>query len=208
MCDTDLLPMASASLTSSKAGRALFGRVFSQVLAGLAHCHAAGVYHLDIKPDNLLVVGDGAVKLADWGFTVTPLSARPSKGQLVFLALHPRRSSPRSVVRANMRLRRQCMRHMLMPRLRRYTSEHGSRPRQPERLQQSQRRRRGLGEEEFLAASWTSAVLRSLAAPPGKIVSTHRMQLFPKRVVHLLPLSSSMRRRPTCGVSASRCWSC
>ena len=70
LCDTDLLTIASSTLTASTAGRSLFARVFTQAFAGLAHCHAVGVYHLDVKPDNLLMVGDGVVKLADWGYAV------------------------------------------------------------------------------------------------------------------------------------------
>jgi serine/threonine-protein kinase len=35
--------------------------------AGLAHAHAAGVVHLDIKPDNLMVDTDGVVKVLDFG---------------------------------------------------------------------------------------------------------------------------------------------
>lgn len=109
LCDHDLLdllqPSASASVSSSGAANGgvsstpvatlpepLASRVFAQVAAGLAHCHAAGVYHMDVKADNILVKGSVA-KLADFGNaviapspstsprhatddTVTPLSAR------------------------------------------------------------------------------------------------------------------------------------
>ena len=48
--------------------------LLKQVLAALAHAHAAGVIHLDIKPGNVLVFGEeGAVprvKLADFGLAV------------------------------------------------------------------------------------------------------------------------------------------
>ena len=36
------------------------------MVAGLRHSQAQGVWHLDVKPDNLLVVGD-CVKLSDFG---------------------------------------------------------------------------------------------------------------------------------------------
>lgn len=46
--------------------RALF--YFEQVAAGLAHAHANGVIHRDIKPQNLLLTADHAVvKIADFG---------------------------------------------------------------------------------------------------------------------------------------------
>ena len=38
-----------------------------QVVEGLVHCQARGVWHLDIKPDNILVCEDGCVKVADFG---------------------------------------------------------------------------------------------------------------------------------------------
>ena len=41
--------------------------LLSQAATGLAAVHAAGVIHRDIKPDNLLVAGDGTVKIGDFG---------------------------------------------------------------------------------------------------------------------------------------------
>jgi serine/threonine protein kinase len=45
-----------------------------QVCAGLEHAHAAGLVHRDIKPQNLLVRPDDAVKIADFGIA-RPLDA-------------------------------------------------------------------------------------------------------------------------------------
>src|SRR2546421_715590 len=41
--------------------------IAAQVCAGLAHAHAHGLVHRDVKPQNLLVTPDGRVKIADFG---------------------------------------------------------------------------------------------------------------------------------------------
>ena len=41
--------------------------IFKQVLYALGHCHSRSVLHRDIKLDNVLMDGDGGVKLCDFG---------------------------------------------------------------------------------------------------------------------------------------------
>ncbi|XP_043258075.1 cyclin-dependent kinase-like 4 isoform X1 [Colletes gigas] len=39
-----------------------------QILQGVAYCHRLGCVHRDVKPENILITGDGVVKLCDFGF--------------------------------------------------------------------------------------------------------------------------------------------
>ncbi|MER5728860.1 serine/threonine-protein kinase [Streptomyces sp. NPDC002138] len=49
-------------------------RLIAEVCEGLAHLHRTGWVHGDLKPDNVLVMADGSVKLADFGIA-TELTA-------------------------------------------------------------------------------------------------------------------------------------
>ena len=39
----------------------------SQILQALRHAHSRGIIHRDIKPQNIMVLRDGSVKVADFG---------------------------------------------------------------------------------------------------------------------------------------------
>ena len=42
-------------------------RIYSQLRAALAYCHAQGIVHGDVKAENVLIASDGTVKLSDFG---------------------------------------------------------------------------------------------------------------------------------------------
>ena len=39
----------------------------TQIMRGLSHAHSRGMIHRDIKPQNIMVLRDGSVKVADFG---------------------------------------------------------------------------------------------------------------------------------------------
>ena len=47
----------------------------TQIMRGLSHAHSRGIIHRDIKPQNIMVLRDGSVKVADFGIACLANSA-------------------------------------------------------------------------------------------------------------------------------------
>jgi len=66
-----------------------------QVAEGLAFAHESGIVHRDIKPPNIMVLENGAVKITDFGIALIPSGSRTLAGT-VFGS--PKYMSPEQVV--------------------------------------------------------------------------------------------------------------
>jgi serine/threonine protein kinase len=86
------LPASSPSSTDAL----VIKTVFKRLLTALAALHSLGVVHRDVKPDNVLITVDGAVKLIDFGAAAdmcTGINFSPESG-----LLDPRYAPPEELV--------------------------------------------------------------------------------------------------------------
>lgn len=81
LCDGDLLSLVDRC--GGCLDEATARRVFRQVVSGVVHCHDNNVFHMDIKPDNILLHGEVA-KLADFGSAVVGQSTQSPCGTLEY----------------------------------------------------------------------------------------------------------------------------
>lgn len=81
-------PATHFSVAAKNQNQAWFVKVSAQVLSALAHLHAHGMVHCDIKPENVLVADDGRVTLVDFGLSIDPSKLRSERprGTLRYVA--------------------------------------------------------------------------------------------------------------------------
>jgi serine/threonine protein kinase len=66
LCDGGDLFSLAESQPGGAVPECIAKRIFREVISGLQHCHGLGIYHGDVKPENILLCG-GEAKLTDFG---------------------------------------------------------------------------------------------------------------------------------------------
>ncbi|TRV78344.1 serine/threonine protein kinase [Streptomyces sp. 130] len=83
--------LADLLLAQERLGPEQAARIAGQAAAGLAAAHRQGVVHRDIKPGNLMLDGEGTVKIGDFGiaqFVDDPSAALTTTGHIVGTSLY------------------------------------------------------------------------------------------------------------------------
>ncbi|KAI3854884.1 hypothetical protein MKW92_045455 [Papaver armeniacum] len=58
--------------TKGRVSEAVGRKLFQQLIDGVSYCHSKGVYHRDLKLENVLVDAKGNVKITDFGLSALP----------------------------------------------------------------------------------------------------------------------------------------
>ncbi|MFD5731057.1 serine/threonine-protein kinase [Streptomyces sp. NPDC058368] len=83
--------LADVLLAQERLGPEQAARIAGQAAAGLAAAHRQGIVHRDIKPGNLMLDGEGTVKIGDFGiaqFVDDPSAALTTTGHIVGTSLY------------------------------------------------------------------------------------------------------------------------